>query len=399
MSNKILNTKTKNYIDDLTGQKFGRLTVIKFDQERFDADYDSGNRHYQQYWICECSCGNIISVLKSQLINGKTKSCGCYKGEKSKERFKEDLTGKVYGKLTVIGRDYKREEIRKEQGKKAKQYWLCKCSCGNEDIISVEKYKLNSGHTQSCGCYKDEIRSKTHSKDMSGQKIDMLYLKERLVIDNETHYLCDCDCGRKDVLIKRTYFDDKKSIKSCGCYSSIVRKEMAKKKRRVLTGQKIGKLNIKNYIIKNQIVYYYCDCDCGRKDVLIPAGNILNGTCKSCGCINSIGETLCGIFFEDNNIKYEKPKKFSGLVGVSGGYLSYDFYLPDYNILIECQGIQHEKPIERFGGKEQFEIQQEHDKRKREYANKNGYRLIKIWYKDYKEENIESILKNILNIK
>lgn len=332
MSNKILNTKTKNYIDDLTGQKFGRLTVIKFDQERFDADYDSGNRHYQQYWICECSCGNIISVWKSQLINGKTKSCGCYKDEKSKERFKEDLTGRVYGRLTVIGRDYKREEIRKEEGKKAKQYWLCKCSCGNEDIISVEKYKLNSGHTQSCGCYKDEIRSKTHSKDMSGQKIDMLYLKKRLVINNETHYLCDCDCGRKDVLIKRTYFNSCKAT-------------------------------------------------------------------KSCGCMGSTGENLCIDFFDDNNIKYEKFKKFSDLVGLKGGYLSYDFYLSDYNILIECQGIQHEQPIEYFGGREQFKIQQEHDKRKREYADKNGYRLIEIWYKDYKKENIENILKNILNIK
>ena len=51
-----------------------------------------------------------------------------------------------------------------------------------------------------------------------------------------------------------------------------------------------------------------------------------------------------------------------------------DFYLNDYNVAIECQGIQHEKPIERFGGEEEFEIQQEHDKRKREYANKNGYK-------------------------
>ena len=80
---------------------------------------------------------------------------------------------------------------------------------------------------------------------------------------------------------------------------------------------------------------------------------------------------------------------------MKNGLLSYDFYLPIYNLLIEFQGIQHEQPIEYFGGEEQFEIQQEHDKRKREYAKQNNINLLEIWYYDI--DNIEEILTNTLN--
>ena len=83
-------------------------------------------------------------------------------------------------------------------------------------------------------------------------------------------------------------------------------------------------------------------------------------------------------------------------VGVNNGKLSYDFYLPQYNLLTEIQGIQHEKPIEIFGGEEQFKTQQEHDRRKREYAEKNGYKLLEIWYYDY--DRIEEILNRELEV-
>lgn len=78
------------------------------------------------------------------------------------------------------------------------------------------------------------------------------------------------------------------------------------------------------------------------------------------------------------------------------GKLSYDFYLKDYDLLIEIQGLQHYKPVELFGGEEQFKIQQEHDKRKREYAKSHNIELLEIWYWD--KDNIEEILSKKLNI-
>ena len=81
---------------------------------------------------------------------------------------------------------------------------------------------------------------------------------------------------------------------------------------------------------------------------------------------------------------------------INNGKLSYDFYLPQYNLLVEVQGEQHERPIRQFGGEEQFQKQIEHDKRKREYAKSHGYKLLEIWYYDY--NNIEEILNRELEV-
>ena len=76
--------------------------------------------------------------------------------------------------------------------------------------------------------------------------------------------------------------------------------------------------------------------------------------------------------------------------------MTFDFYLSTKNTLIEYQGQQHEKPIKHFGGDKQFEIQQEHDKRKRQYAKEHNINLLEIWYYDY--DNIEQILSDYLNL-
>ena len=88
-------------------------------------------------------------------------------------------------------------------------------------------------------------------------------------------------------------------------------------------------------------------------------------------------------------------KEFDGLFGVGGGLLSYDSYIPKYNLLIEFQGEQHERYIKGFHkSKKYFERQVEHDKRKRQYAKDNNIKLLEIWYFDI--ENIEEIINNIL---
>lgn len=97
------------------------------------------------YWVCRCSCGNLISVstcnLNSGLKANRNMSCGkCHAN-------REDLTGNVYGKLTVIGPDTNHKAT-KENGWKTK--WLCECECGN--ITSVFRDNLIRLHTTSCGC-------------------------------------------------------------------------------------------------------------------------------------------------------------------------------------------------------------------------------------------------------
>ena len=97
------------------------------------------------------------------------------------------------------------------------------------------------------------------------------------------------------------------------------------------------------------------------------------------------------------NVKYNIQVEYNGLIGLGNGNLSYDFYLPDYNLLIECQGEQHERFVKGFHKtKDDFKKQLEHDRRKREYAKKNNIDLLEIWYYDI--DNIENILIERLHI-
>ena len=59
-------------VKDLTGQRFGRLTVVR--QNGF-------NKNHNAMWMCECDCGNIVTVRSGKLQDGTTKSCGCLRRE------------------------------------------------------------------------------------------------------------------------------------------------------------------------------------------------------------------------------------------------------------------------------------------------------------------------------
>ncbi len=107
-------------------------------------------------------------------------------------------------------------------------------------------------------------------------------------------------------------------------------------------------------------------------------------------CKLSEGEKRITNYLKLNNINYISQKTFDGLVGTRGGNLSYDFYLPDYNLLIEYQGEFHDGSVSHQT-EEDFDRQQEHDKRKKEYAKKNNIELLEIWYWDF--DNIDEILK------
>lgn len=122
---------------DLTGQKFGKLTVIK---------YVGGSKH-----LCKCDCGNESIVFTSNLKRNHTKSCGCLNDLKRKQRS-IDLTGKRFGNLLVL------RKVKNHNKRNTSQKWLCKCDCGKETISSLDA--LKSGNQVSCGCYNSELHKK-----------------------------------------------------------------------------------------------------------------------------------------------------------------------------------------------------------------------------------------------
>jgi hypothetical protein len=106
---------------DLTGQRFGRWTVLEPLPE------------YK--WLCRCDCGTEQPVLSKSLKSGKSTSCGC--------SYKR-TPGEVFGRLTLV------EQV-STKGKRA--LWLCRCACGQTCVVN----SANLGKdTNSCGCIKRE---------------------------------------------------------------------------------------------------------------------------------------------------------------------------------------------------------------------------------------------------
>lgn len=97
--------------------------------------------------------------------------------------------------------------------------------------------------------------------------------------------------------------------------------------------------------------------------------------CKKCSRKSKMEHDLM-LAFDAHKICYTSNKTFPKDLGLK----SYDFFLDDYNILIECQGSQHFKPNEFFGGEDRFEEQQKSDRIKKEYAKKNGIKLLYFAY-------------------
>lgn len=134
---------------------------------------------------------------------------------------------------------------------------------------------------------------------------------------------------------------------------------------------------------------------CGKVFEL-SAQNMLNTENNHCPFCNypTKGEQKI-INYLDLHIKeYKYQKRYKDLFGVNQGLLSYDFYIPKYNLLIEYQGEFHDGTA-RQQTEEEFAIQKEHDKRKRQYAKSHNINLLEIWYWDF--DNIENILEKYLS--
>ena len=120
-----------NFIDE-TGKRFGRLTVVSKDGKTKDN---------HALWLCQCDCGNTISVASNQLRSGHTSSCGCLQKEIAGSWNEKQLQGLKFGRLLVIEPAYKQN---------GNQFWKCKCDCGNFTYVST--HRLTQKNTLSCGC-------------------------------------------------------------------------------------------------------------------------------------------------------------------------------------------------------------------------------------------------------
>lgn len=120
---------------------------------------------------------------------------------------KQDLIGKRFGKLTIIGFEGK--------DKYRRRVWKCRCDCGN--YITVDTGRLNSGHTQSCGCI-------SQPKNLEGMRFGNLTAIKRIGRKNNSAvWLCRCDCGKEIECYQNNL--QRGTSTSCGCLRSYYAKQ------------------------------------------------------------------------------------------------------------------------------------------------------------------------------
>jgi hypothetical protein len=104
---------------DLTGMKFGRLTVM----------WPVGKQGRKIMWMCSCECGSYCAVRGNCLSEGFTNSCGCLRKEKTKELLKGNSFAVIHGHARV-GR----------KSPEYKSYISAKGRCNNPNATSYEDY-------------------------------------------------------------------------------------------------------------------------------------------------------------------------------------------------------------------------------------------------------------------
>ena len=154
----------------LIGKQFGHLTVIGYDYKKSEIKHKT--QRYR-YWICQCDCqSNPKSIRQKDLLDGTIVSCGKCSNNHSKlsaetlnkydehdynipltyiPKPKKDLTGMVFGKLTVVKQDIETPQKPDKNGY-FKVRWWCRCSCGNPELKSILGGHLTSHKIESCGC-------------------------------------------------------------------------------------------------------------------------------------------------------------------------------------------------------------------------------------------------------
>lgn len=287
---------------------------------------DKRGHNNSTYVKCQCICGKIKDVDLHNLRRGQSKSCGCIKPIKP-INVQQIKIGDVFGKLTVI---------EKTDGKNC---WKCKCECGN--ITFASGNRLRSGMKRSCGCLRENT--------IKASKLRFTKSFADWCIENDLEYILDLwdyelnGCDPNNVGFK--------SRKECyfRCPNNLHESESFKLANAV-----------NNYLHSG---YFF--------------------VCRKCMLQSSQSEEHINHFLYKYRYHYIRQYKFDDCRDIHP--LPFDFYLPDFNIVIEYDGEHHFYPVNHGENDKEktiskFEATKRHDKIKTDYCKRNHIKLIRIPY-------------------
>ncbi|HJA65414.1 MAG TPA: transcriptional regulator [Candidatus Mediterraneibacter cottocaccae] len=192
---------------DLTGKRFGHLTVTEKTEKR--------EEHYT-VWRCRCDCGKEIYVNTKRLTRGTVRDCGCVpRTDARRGSIAEDLRGRRFGELTVLER---------AENRNGRTCWLCRCSCGREKIVPA--HDLKAEKTRSCGA--PEHKAQRRSIDLRGRtfgRLTALYPTTRRDRRGSVYWHCVCTCGNEKEFSEASLMHG--NCRSCGCLKAENQKKIS----------------------------------------------------------------------------------------------------------------------------------------------------------------------------
>lgn len=303
-------------MENLEGKTFGKLKVIKYIGKHYKFNYDM--------YGCICECGNIKMASSHNLVNNKTKTCGCGRRNAAKKATPpKNLTGQKFGRLNILSKVIIKKTYSSGVTKNTSYYYAW-CDCQKDlpfeerEIRLYRQSQLLRGITKSCGCLHKEVSSQKSTKDISNQRFGNLTAIKLL--------------------------ENKRSNKG------------------------------------NRI--WECKCDCGNI-VQLPSGVLTSGNTKTCGrChINgSLGENKIRNILNENGIIFEEQKTYNDLYVLDCYHkLKYDFYV-DNKYIIEYDGEQHYKDVINWNKRSSYKQRQLYDYIKNRYCFDHNIPIIRIPY-------------------
>lgn len=244
---KSLSAKRGNRFIDLTGEKFGRLTVCEIVGKASDDSY---------IWnvYCDCNPERIFPVNGGDLRRKRKTNCGCWHGNRI------NLMGEIFENLQVIDFQYDAEI--------EEFFWICLCNCGESTTAKTQD--LTSGSKKSCGCLK--------SPNLVGKKYGKLTVIKKLDKKRNGYFLWEvlCDCGNLDEATTGHLTSEGKQ--SCGCINHAI-EDISGIKKNMLTAIKLADFRSPN----GNLLWEFL-CECGNIKYTTK-DKFMSGHTKSCGCL------------------------------------------------------------------------------------------------------------------
>lgn len=297
---------------------------------------------------------------------------------KTHKQFVEDISIKFGEEFEVVGKyTLSKNKVKIKHN-----------TCGETFEVIANNF-MKRGTCPRCSGYKTAEQFKKQIKDRSGGKYK---LKSKYTGMNNP---IEVECKIHNITFKRSPKTMMKGSNSCPMCKGELASETQLKPEELfiqeLKDRHEGAIVAEDkYKGTHKVIDFRCKI-CDTVFSTEPNAVLRISGCPTCA--EPRGERTIRDYLEINNIQYEPQKRFEECRYIRP--LVFDYFLPEYNMLIEYDGMQHYKPIQYFGGEEAFIEQQERDNIKNEFARETGKVLLRIPY-TVTGDNIDKELNKVL---